>query len=444
MVVYHHICEERIHPLLKQSGWTKVTFSEFPGTPKANIKRLTDDLEGLRKKKEELTKHAESLVNDIGLLEILYDLISIEKDKSSIVKDLGKTDKTFMLKGWLPERFSKDLVQLLDGMTDKYTLQFEDPRDEDDIPVLLDNPAVVQPLEMITEQYSLPNPRGVDPNLIMAPFFVVFFGMMVTDAGYGIIMAIVTAFILYKFKLQGGIKKMMGLMFLGGISTFIWGVVFGGWFGDLLKIRPLWFNPLEEPLKMLIFCLALGVIQLYTGFGIQAYKSIRVGKYLDAFYDQGLWLMLLTGLMFMALPPLAVAGKYMAIIGAAGTVLMSARTEKNIFKRLISGVLSLYNVTGFLGDVLSYSRLFALGLATGVIGAVFNSMGLMMSGSLIGKLFMVIFLIIGHTFNLTLGILGAYVHSSRLQYVEFFGKFFEGEGKAFDPLRIKTKYIQND
>jgi len=177
---------------------------------------------------------------------------------------------------------------------------------------------------------------------------------------------------------------------------------------------------------------------------LQAYKSIRTGNYLDAFYDQGLWLMLLTGLMFLALPPLAVAGKYMAIVGAAGTVLMSARTEKNIIKRLVSGVLSLYNVTGFLGDVLSYSRLFALGLATGVIAQVFNSMGMMMAGSLIGKLFMVIFLIVGHTFNLALAVLGAYVHSSRLQYVEFFGKFFEGEGKPFDPLRIKTKYIQNE
>ncbi len=444
MVIYHHICEERMLQLLKQSGWTKITFSEFSGTPKVNIKRLTEEIIGFENKKEELKKRAEGMVTEIGFLEILFDLLSIEKDKSSVVKDLGRTDKIFMLKGWLPERFSDELVKLLDGLTDKYTLQFEDPSDEDDIPVLLDNPAVVQPFEMITEQYSLPNPRGIDPNLIMTPFFVVFFGMMVTDAGYGIIMAIVTAVILYKFKLQGGMKKMMGLMFLGGISTFIWGAVFGGWFGDLIKIRPLWFNPLDEPLKMLIFCLILGVLQLYTGIGIQAYKSIRSGNYLDAFYDQGLWLMLLTGLMFLALPPLAVAGKYMAIIGAAGTVLMSARSEKNIFKRLISGVLSLYNVTGFLGDVLSYSRLFALGLATGVIGAVFNSMGLMMSGSLIGKLLMVIFLIIGHTFNLVLGILGAYVHSSRLQYVEFFGKFFEGEGKPFDPLRIKTKYIQNE
>lgn len=444
MVIYHHIREEEVLQLLKQSGWTKVSFSEYRGTAKENIDRLTAEIKELENKKAELSKQAESMISEIGFLEILFDLLTIEKDKHSVVRDLGKTEKTFMLKGWIPEKYSDSMIRILDGITDKYTLEFEDPSDEDDIPVLLDNPAVVQPLEMITEQYSLPNPRSIDPNGIMTPFFVIFFGMMITDAAYGIIMALATAFILKKYKPGGGMKKMMGLMFLGGISAFIWGGIFGGWFGDLIKLRPWWFNPLEEPLKMLIFCLVLGIIQLYTGFILEAYKSIKAGRFMDAFYDQVLWLMFLTGLMFLVLPPLATIGKYMAIIGAVGTVVFSARSEKNIVKRLMSGVLSLYNVTGFLGDVLSYSRLFALGLATGVIAQVFNAMGAMMGGSLIGKLLMVVFLIIGHTFNLALAVLGAYVHSSRLQYVEFFGKFFEGEGKPFEPLRIKTRYIQNE
>ncbi len=444
MVVYHHVCEERILQLLKQSGWTKVSFNEFSGTAEENVNKLKAELESIETKRAELTKQAEGMVSEISFLEILYDLYTIEKDKSSVVKDLVKTDKTFMLYGWIPEKHIDALTKLMEGITDKYTLNFDDPGEEDEIPVLLDNPAVVQPLEMITEQYSLPNPRSLDPNLVMTPFFVVFFGMMITDAAYGIIMAIATAIFLKKFKPAGGMKKMMGLMFLGGISAFIWGGVFGGWFGDLIRVRPWWFNPLEEPLKMLIFCLVLGIIQLYTGFILQAYKSIKAGNVMDAVYDQVLWLMLLTGLIFMALPPLAIVGKYMAIVGAAGTVLFSARSEKNIVKRLMSGVLSLYNVTGFLGDVLSYSRLFALGLATGVIAQVFNAMGVMMGGSLIGKVFMVVFLVIGHTFNLALAVLGAYVHSSRLQYVEFFGKFFEGEGKPFEPLRIRTKYIQSE
>ncbi|HPW40808.1 MAG TPA: V-type ATP synthase subunit I [Bacillota bacterium] len=442
MVIYHQTCEERISQLLKQVGWTKVTFSEYSGTPEENINRIKAEISNLENIKKELAKKAEAMVPESGFLEILYDLLSIEKDRRSVVKDFIKTDKTFMLQGWIPEKFADDMTKLLDGITDKYTISFEDPSEEDEIPVLLNNPKAVKPYEMITDLYSVPNAKGIDPNIFMAPFFVIFFGMMVTDAVYGILMSALTGYVLYKYKPQGGMKNMMWIMFFGGISTFFWGGIFGGWLGDLIKVKPWWFNPLDEPLKMLIFCLILGVIHLYTGYILQAYQNIKAGNFMDAIYDQVLWLMLLTGLMFLALPPLAAVGKYMAIVGAAGTVIFSARSEKNIFKRLISGVLALYNVSGFLGDVLSYSRLFALCLATGVIAQVFNAMGLMMGGSIIGKIIMIAFLAFAHVFNTALGVLGAYVHTSRLQYVEFFGKFYEGEGKPFNPLRIRTKYIQ--
>jgi len=443
LVVYHRTCEERITQLLKQAGWTKVTFSEYSGTPKENVNRLLKEKEELERKRAELTKQAENLISEVEFLEILFDLLTIEKDKRSVVKDFVKTEKTFMLNGWVPEKYTEEMTGILDGITDKYVIQFEEPSDEDEIPLLLKNNKVVEPFELITDMYSVPNARGIDPNVFMAPFFIVFFGMMVTDAAYGILLAAITGYILKKYKPEGGMKKIMGVLFFGGISTFVWGGVFGGWFGDLIKVKPWWFNPLDEPLKMLIFCLLLGVIHLYTGYILQAYQNIRAGNIMDAIYDQVLWLMLLTGLMFLALPPLAVIGKYMAIIGALGTVIFAARSEKNIFKRFTSGVLALYGVSGFLGDVLSYSRLFALCLATGVIAQVFNAMGLMMGSTLIGKIIMVAFLAFAHVFNTALGVLGAYVHTSRLQYVEFFGKFYEGEGKLFNPLRIKTKYIQN-
>ena len=443
LVVYHRTCEERITQLLKQAGWTKVNFSEYSGTPKENVNRLLKDKEELESKRAELTKQAENLISEVEFLEILFDLLTIEKDKRSVVKDFVKTEKTFMLNGWVPEKYTEEMTGILDGITDKYVIQFEEPSDEDEIPLLLKNNKVVEPFELITDMYSVPNARGIDPNVFMAPFFIVFFGMMVTDAAYGILLAAITGYILKKYKPEGGMKKIMGVLFFGGISTFVWGGVFGGWFGDLIKVKPWWFNPLDEPLKMLIFCLLLGVIHLYTGYILQAYQNIRAGNIMDAIYDQVLWLMLLTGLMFLALPPLAVIGKYMAIIGALGTVIFAARSEKNIFKRFTSGVLALYGVSGFLGDVLSYSRLFALCLATGVIAQVFNAMGLMMGSTLIGKIIMVAFLAFAHVFNTALGVLGAYVHTSRLQYVEFFGKFYEGEGKLFNPLRIKTKYIQN-
>lgn len=442
LVVYHQSCEEKMLQILKQCGWTKVNFGDFTGTPKQNVEKLNTSLQELENKKAELAKQAEGMASEVGYLEILYDLLSIERDRASVVKDFGKTEKTFMLHGWVPEKATDDMVRLLDGITDKYTVQFEDPSDEDEIPVLLENAKLVQPFEMITSLYSLPNARSLDSNAIMTPFFIVFFGIMITDAAYGLIMAAITGFLLWKFNLIGGIKKFMGIMCLGGLSAVVWGMVFGGWLGNLIPISAFWFNPLEEPLKMLIFCLALGVIHLYTGYIIQMYKNIRSGHIMDAIYDQVLWLMLLTGLMFLAAPPLATVGKYMAIVGAAGTVLFNARSEKNFIKRILNGILALYGVSGFLGDVLSYSRLFALSLSTGVIAMVFNAMGLMMGGTLIGKLIMVVFLVVGHLFNIALGILGAYVHTSRLQYVEFFGKFYEGEGKPFNPLKIRTKYIQ--
>ncbi|HQA66511.1 MAG TPA: V-type ATPase 116kDa subunit family protein, partial [Bacillota bacterium] len=286
MVIYHQTCEERISQLLKQVGWTKVTFSEYSGTPEENINRIKAEISNLENIKKELAKKAEAMVPESGFLEILYDLLSIEKDRRSVVKDFIKTDKTFMLQGWIPEKFADDMTKLLDGITDKYTISFEDPSEEDEIPVLLNNPKAVKPYEMITDLYSVPNAKGIDPNIFMAPFFVVFFGIMVTDAVYGILMSALTGYVLYKYKPQGGMKNMMWIMFFGGISTFFWGGIFGGWLGDLIKVKPWWFNPLDEPLKMLIFCLILGVIHLYTGYILQAYQNIKAGNFMDAIYDQ--------------------------------------------------------------------------------------------------------------------------------------------------------------
>ncbi|OGO79513.1 MAG: hypothetical protein A2Y23_09565 [Clostridiales bacterium GWB2_37_7] len=439
-LIYHKSEDDKISTIQKQFGWSKVTFSDLTGTPAENISKLNSDIDQLGNVKVELAAQAEKLVEHKDFVKVSYDILSNERDKSAVVRSFAKTEKSFMLYGWVPEKQTAALTSAMEEITDKFWIQYEDPDKDEEFPVLLDNPMIVKPLEMITEQYSLPNSRALDPNLIMAPFFVMFFGMMVSDAGYGIVLAISTAIALLVLKPQGGMGKMLGLLCLGGISTFIWGAMFGGWFG--VNLRPLWFNPLDNPLKMLIFVLILGVIQLYVGIGLQAYKNIRVGKYLDALFDQGFWYIFLTGLMMMALPQFAVIGKFMAIGGAVGLIATQGRSEKGIIKKLINGVLSLYNVTGFLGDVLSYSRLFALGLATGVIGTVVNAMSSMLGGSFFGNILMVFFMIFGHTFNIAINVLGAYVHSSRLQYVEFFGKFFEGDGKPFVPFRTLSKYTK--
>ena len=438
-ILFYKKDEEAIHDIIKQFSWTKVSFADLKGTPNENINDILEKLKQLENRKAELIKQAEELLFNIPYLEALFDVLTIEKDKKDVVDNFVKTEKSFTVFAWVPETAIKKLEESIKVVTDSYILTLQDPKEDEDFPVYLDNPKLIQPAEVITEQYSLPNPRSVDPNKIMAPFYIMFFGMMVSDAVYGIILAALTFIALKKIRLEGGAKKLISLLCLGGISTIVWGALFGGWFGGLIAFKPLWFNPTDDPLKMLIFCLILGIIQLYIGMGMQAYIDIKNGRVLDALFDQGFWYLFLTGLMLMIFNP--TVGKYMAIAGAAGLILTQGRSEKGLVRKLFSGVLSLYNVTGFLGDVLSYSRLFALGLATGVIGTVINGMSLMLRGSFIGNIFMIVFLVFGHTFNIAINVLGAYVHSSRLQYVEFFGKFFDGDGTPYKPFKINTKYV---
>ena len=441
LLIFHKYLEEEVSQIQKQFGWSKVGFVDLVGTARENIENLTCEITLLNRERDTITDKAQKLLEHKKYIEVLQDVFSSEKDKANIISNFGKTEKIFVLSGWVPVKATDMLEKALQEVTQSYTLSLEDPALDEEHPVLLSNPSFVQPVEFITEQYSLPNSKGIDPNVIMTPFFIGFFGMMVSDAMYGLILTAVSAFVLLKLKPEGGLKKIMGIMFWGGISTFLWGAAFGGWFGGLIPATPLLFDPMKEPFKMMGLSLGLGVVHLYFGIGLQAYRNIRDGNILDAILDQGIWYTLLTGLMMLLLPSTAVIGKYLAIAGAVGMVLFAGRSKKNIIMRLLSGTLSLYGVTGFLGDVLSYLRLFALGLATGVIGAVVNSMALMVGGSLIGNIFMTLFLILGHTFNLGINTLGAYVHSSRLQYVEFFGKFYEGEGKPFIPFKMRTKYI---
>ena len=234
-------------------------------------------------------------------------------------------------------------------------------------------------------------------------------------------------------------------------------VVSGVFFGHEVSIPALWFIPLNDPMRLLIFSMLLGMIHLFTGLGIKGYMCIRDKRYLDFFCDVVLWYLLLIGLILMLLPSslfyaisqmtivfppaLQTLSKGLAIIGAVGILLMSGRSSKNSGLRIALGAYDLYNITGWLSDVLSYSRLLALGLATGVIASVVNQMGSMAGKGIFGAIVFILVFIIGHVFNLAINLLGAYVHTNRLQYVEFFGKFYEGGGREFHPFRADTKYV---
>ncbi|GLI51713.1 V-type ATP synthase subunit I [Tepidanaerobacter syntrophicus] len=442
LIVYHRGCNEDVQSLFKEFSVTIQDFMGLKGTPNDIIEQSKRRLNDIQKEREDIKTQAQGMNQDLFNFEVLYDYYMVEKDRKTNTLKLFDTDKSFYLQAWLPKERKSYITDTISKITDMVYVEFTEPEENDDIPVLLSNSKLVEPFEVITELYSLPDPRGIDPNPYMAPFYWLFFGMMLSDAGYGIILSLFTAVALLKFKLEGSGRKFVSMFFLCGISTIIWGAIFGGWFGDLIKIKPLWINPLDNPMSVLILSFILGIIQIFTGIILNGYKNIRAGNTADAIMDQGLWLVLLTGLLMFAIQPLAGIAKYVALFGAIGLILTQGRAQKNPIMKLASGVMSLYSVTGYLSDLLSYSRLLALGLTTGVIATVINTMAKTVGGSAIGFVVMILILLGGHVFNILINILGAYVHSSRLQYIEFFSKFYDSGGRAFDPLRIKTTYVK--
>jgi V/A-type H+-transporting ATPase subunit I len=442
LVIYHKNHREDLQNLFKEFSVNVQDFPGLKGTPDRIIKEDRNRLKNIENERTNIKDDSKKLSDKIRHFEILYDYYSVERDRKSALLKVDDTDKTFSIQAWLPAQYEDLVNKEVLKVTDTVYIEFRTPDQDEDMPVLLSNGKLVEPFEVITELYSLPDPRGIDPNLYMAPFYFIFFGMMLSDAGYGIIMSLITGFALWKFKLADSGKKFVSMLFLCGLSTVLWGAVFGGWFGDLIRVKPLWINPLDNPLSVLILSFIMGVIQIYTGIILNAYKNIRAGHTADALMDQGLWLVLLTGLLMFVKPELATIGKYMALSGAVGLVLTQGRSQKGILKKLTSGILSLYDITGYLSDILSYSRLLALGLTTGVIASVINTMAKTVSGNIVGYIAMALIIIGGHIFNLVINVLGAYVHSSRLQYIEFFSKFYDSGGRAFNPLRVKTTYVE--
>lgn len=306
---------------------------------------------------------------------------------------------------------------------------------------------------------------------IMAACYVFLFGLMLSDAAYGFIVFLMCFLALKKFpRMEENLRKSLRLFMYCGLSTLFWGVMFGGYFGDAVDIvsrtyfghtvtiPALWFVPLNDPMKLLVYSMLFGVIHLFLGLGLKGYMLLKDGKVVDFICDVVLWYLLLLGLILMLLPTelfgsiaqmnivfppvLNSLAKGMAIAGALGILVMSARDKKNPILRLALGAYDLYNITGWVSDVLSYSRLLALGLATGVIASVINQMGSMVGNNVFGVIVFILVFCFGHLFNLAINLLGAYVHTCRLQYVEFFGKFYEGGGKAFRPFKQITKYVE--
>ena len=449
--------KEDILEFLKQYGFSAVTFKDLSGTAEENIIQYEKGLKDISAKRDLVENSIIELVPFKEEIQLFYDHLIIERDKYKILSNMLKTDTTFYIEGWMPEAKKENVQEILDEYECWYDIK--PPEEGEEFPILMKNNSFVQPFETITELYSLPSSSNIDPTVFMAPFYCIFFGLMLADVGYGAIMSILCFFVLKKFKPEGGMQRLLKVFLYCGISTAFWGVMFGSMFGDAIPaaakllfnsdftIKPLWLNPMEEPMTLLIFSFVFGVIHLFTGMAVNAYMLIRDGKTLDAIFDIGFWYGFIIGIALwlfgnIIIPGSDIVGKWMTIVFAIGLVLTQGRAKTNVISRLTSGVLSLYDITGYLSDILSYSRLLALGLATGVVSSVVSILGSMGGRNVLGILLFVVAMAIGHSFNFAINALGAFVHAARLQYVEFFGKFYEGGGEAFNPLIKNTKYYK--
>jgi len=453
-LIVHKEIEQECLSYLQSHGYNRVTFSGLTGTVAVNIERINKRVREISEERENTVERIKDISADRNAIEILYDWLLMEKGRLEATERIIKTKKVFLVTGWVPERYALEVKKILE---EKYivSVEVEEPAEDEEFPILLENRGIAEAGEPVMQMYSLPHSREIDPNTVMAPFFIIFFGLMFSDGGYGLILSLLSGIILWRFELEDSMRKFMKLMFYCGISTMFWGLMFGGWFGISALVRyAVWFDMVSEPEKMLSWALLFGVIHIYTGFALKAANLIRDRKYLDALFDVGFVYVFYTGAVFCLLPyipavnpdkvvSLVNIGKYMLIIGGVLLVLTQGRDKKNIFSKLMGGLSSLYDVVGFLSDVLSYSRLLALGLATGIIASIINEISFMFDFPIVLKIILAVaILIVGHTVNFGINALGAYVHSCRLQYLEFFGKFYTGGGQAFSPLKINTKYTK--
>lgn len=449
--------KDALYEALRPFNFSAISMADQKGTPTEAIHHYETRIKEIETSIAENEKVLADLSPARKDIEFLYDLLVTQRDRARIVGEMLSTDTVFYFDGWMPARAQAEVEELLQRYEFYYDIQVPDA--EEEVPVLLHNSSVATPFEAVTNMYSLPSRKDIDPTTILAPFYFIFFGMMLSDAAYGIILSALCFFVLKKYKPEGTIYKMFKMFFYCGISTFIWGALFGGWFGNFFTvaadtllgkefaIQPIWFNPLEEPMRLLIFSLILGAIHLFIGMGVQAYMYFRDGQAVDAICDIILWYVLLIGLVLFAVggsvaPVLSAVGKIMSIVGAVGIFATGGRKKKGIVGKITGGLGALYGITSYLSDILSYSRLLALGLATGVVAQVINTLGSLAGGGVLGAVILIAALVFGTIFNLAINALGAFVHSCRLQYVEFFGKFYTGGGREFRPFERKTKYVK--
>ena len=445
LVMCHGSVKERALSALRDLGFSTVSFRGMTGTAKENDKALAENLAALEKERQEIEQRIAGLGGKREALLEASDRAAIALRREEAKSRLVGTDKVFLLEGWLPADRCAEIEKTLEPFT--CAIETREPTEEEypQVPVQLKNNKLTRPLNMVTEMYSLPAYGTLDPNPLMAPFFILFYGIMMADMGYGLLMMIASVIISKKYRPKGTSGELFSLLGLCGISTFIMGALTGGFFGDFLTqlvaivspgtvfALPKLFDPLDDLTMILIGSMALGMVQIVTGMAISLIEKCKRKKFLDAFFEEITWWIVFIGIALLAL------GKGAAVlyVGCA-LVLLGPIVQGKGWGKLTGVFGSLYNhVTGYFGDILSYTRLMALMLAGSVIAQVFNMLAAM-PGNVIA---FIIISMLGNAMNFGLNLLGCYVHDLRLQCLEFFNKFYVDGGKPFRPMTLDTEYV---
>ena len=445
LVMCHESVKERALSALRDLGFSTVSFRGMTGTAKENDKALAENLAALEKERQEIEQRIAGLGGKREALLEASDRAAIALRREEAKSRLVGTDKVFLLEGWLPADRCAEIEKTLKPFT--CAIETREPTEDEypQVPVQLKNNKLTRPLNMVTEMYSLPAYGTLDPNPLMAPFFILFYGIMMADMGYGLLMMIASVIISKKYRPKGTSGELFSLLGLCGISTFIMGALTGGFFGDFLTqlvaivspgtvfALPKLFDPLDDLTMILIGSMALGMVQIVTGMAISLIEKCKRKKFLDAFFEEITWWIVFVGIALLAL------GKGAAVlyVGCA-LVLLGPIVQGKGWGKLTGVFGSLYNhVTGYFGDILSYTRLMALMLAGSVITQVFNMLAAM-PGNVIA---FIIISMLGNAMNFGLNLLGCYVHDLRLQCLEFFNKFYVDGGKPFRPMTLDTEYV---
>ena len=445
LVMCHGSVKERALSALRDLGFSTVSFRGMTGTAKENDKALAENLAALEKERQEIEQRIAGLGGKREALLEASDRAAIALRREEAKSRLVGTDKVFLLEGWLPADRCAEIEKTLEPFT--CAIETREPTEDEypQVPVQLKNNKLTRPLNMVTEMYSLPAYGTLDPNPLMAPFFILFYGIMMADMGYGLLMMIASVIISKKYRPKGTSGELFSLLGLCGISTFIMGALTGGFFGDFLTqlvaivspgtvfALPNLFDPLDDLTMILIGSMALGMVQIVTGMAISLIEKCKRKKFLDAFFEEITWWIVFIGIALLAL------GKGAAVlyVGCA-LVLLGPIVQGKGWGKLTGVFGSLYNhVTGYFGDILSYTRLMALMLAGSVIAQVFNMLAAM-PGNVIA---FIIISMLGNAMNFGLNLLGCYVHDLRLQCLEFFNKFYVDGGKPFRPMTLDTEYV---